>query len=339
MNTRIRLAAVPLAALLLAACGAGATQAPTVAPAASAPAASVPAASVAPAASAAASAAPASPAASTAGSPAAAAISPSCMKGQVQTLASGKLTIGTDNPAYPPYFEPDASAAPAPWKLGDPTNGQGFESAVAYAVAGKLGFGTSDVTWTVVPFDNSYAPGSKPFDFYLAQVSYTPQRAQAVDMSDGYYYVAQSIVALKSNSITSAKTITDLRKYRLGAMQGTTAYTAIKNVIAPTAPVSVYSSNDDAIAAVKARQIDGIVTDLPTAFYITAVQLDNSVIVGQLPVTPGPNAEHFSLVLAKGSPLTTCVNQALASLKADGTLDQITTEWLADKASAPVLQP
>ncbi len=338
MHTRIRLAAIPLVALLLAACGAGATQAPTVAPVPSAPVASAPAASVAPAASSAPSAAPASPAASAAGSPAAA-IAPSCMKGQVQTLTSGKLTIGTDNPAYPPYFEPDASAAPAPWKLGDPTNGQGFESAVAYAVAGRLGFGTSDVTWVVVPFDNSYAPGSKPFDFYLAQVSYTPQRAQAVDMSDGYYYVAQSIVALKSNPITSAKTISELRKYRLGAMQGTTAYAAIKSVIAPTAPISVYSSNDAAIEAVKAKQIDGIVTDLPTAFYITAAQLDNSVIVGQLPVTPGPNAEHFSLVLAKGSPLTTCVNQAIASLKADGTLDQITKEWLADKASAPVLQP
>ncbi len=338
MHTRIRLAAIPLVALLLAACGASATQAPTVAPVPSAPVASAPAASVAPAASSAPSAAPASPAASAAGSPAAA-IAPSCMKGQVQTLTSGKLTIGTDNPAYPPYFEPDASAAPAPWKLGDPTNGQGFESAVAYAVAGRLGFGTSDVTWVVVPFDNSYAPGSKPFDFYLAQVSYTPQRAQAVDMSDGYYYVAQSIVALKSNPITSAKTISELRKYRLGAMQGTTAYAAIKSVIAPTAPISVYSSNDAAIEAVKAKQIDGIVTDLPTAFYITAAQLDNSVIVGQLPVTPGPNAEHFSLVLAKGSPLTTCVNQAIASLKADGTLDQITKEWLADKASAPVLQP
>ena len=330
MHTRIRLLAVPLAAVLLAACGAGTTPAPSIGPAASAVGPSV-----APAASSTASVAPASPAA---GSPAAA-VSASCAKGQVQTLASGKLTIGTDNPAYPPYFAPDASAAPAPWKLGDPTNGQGFESAVAYAVAGKLGFATSDVTWVVVPFDNSYAPGTKPFDFYLAQVSYTPQRAQAVDMSDGYYYVAQSIVALKGNPITSAKTITDLKKYRLGAMQGTTAYTAIKTVIAPTAPISVYSSNDAAIEAVKAKQIDGIVTDLPTAFYITAEQLDNSVIVGQLLVVPGPDAEHFSLVLAKGSPLTTCVNQALAALKADGTLDQITREWLADKASAPVLQP
>ncbi len=334
MQTRIRLLAVPLTAmLLLTACGAGAT--PSPAPPTPAPVASVTPPSAAPSVPSAvpSAAQPASVA------PSAAAISAACMNGQAQTLTSGKLTIGTDNPAYPPYFQPDPSTAPKPWKLGDPTNQQGFESAVAYAVASKLGFGASDVAWTVVPFDNSYAPGKKSFDVYLAQVSYTPQRATAVDMSDGYYFVAQSIVALKGNPITSAKTISDLKTYKLGAMQGTTAYAAIKNVIAPTATVSVYSSNDDAIAAVKAKQIDGIVTDLPTAFYITAAQLDNSVIVGQLPVTPGPDAEHFSLVLAKGSPLTTCVNQAIASLKADGTLDQITKEWLSDKASAPILQP
>jgi len=335
MHTRIRLLAVPLTAALLAGCGAGATAspaAPTVAPAVT------PAASVVPAPSAAASAV-ASPGQAASAAPSAAAISASCMMGQAQTLSSGKLTIGTDNPAYPPYFATDSGTPPKPWKLGDPTNGQGFESAVAYAVAGKLGFGASDVVWTVVPFDNSYAPGQKPFDFYLAQVSYTSERAQAVDMSDGYYFVAQSVVALKGDPITAAKSISDLKPFKLGAAQGTTAYTAIKTVVAPTAPISVYSTNDAAIQALKAKQIDGIVTDLPTAFYITAAQLDNSVIVGQFPVTPGPNAEHFSLVLAKGSPLTSCVNQAISALKADGTLDQVTKEWLSDKASAPVLQP
>ena len=336
MHTRIRLLAVPLAAVLLAACGAGATTAPGVGPASNA----VPSATAAqPAAPSAAASAAASPAAVASAPASAPAIAADCLKGQAQTLVSGKLTIGTDNPAYPPYFATDSGTPPKPWKLGDPTNGQGFESAVAYAVAGQLGFGTSDVTWTVVPFDNSYAPGKKSFDFYLAQVSYTPQRATAVDMSDGYYFVAQSVVALKGNPITSAKSISDLKPYKLGAMQGTTAYTAIKTLVAPTAPISVYSSNDAAIEAVKAKQIDGIVTDLPTAFYITAAQLDNSVIVGQFPVTPGPDAEHFSLVLAKGSPLTTCVNQAIAALQASGRLAQITTEWLSDKASAPVLQP
>jgi polar amino acid transport system substrate-binding protein len=272
--------------------------------------------------------------------PASAAATPTpnaCDKASLQTLAAGKLTIGTDNPAYPPYFEPPASGnAPAPWELGDPTNGQGFESAVAYAVAGKLGFAQADVAWTVVPFDNSYAPGTKPFDFYLAQVSYTSDRAQAVDMSDGYYFVAQSVVALKDNPIASAKTVADLAKYKFGAQQGTTAYDTIQNVIKPTSDAMVYNSNDDAIQALKAKQIDAIVVDLPTAFYITAAQLDNSVIVGQFPAATGADAEHFSLVLQKGSSLTTCVNQAIASLKSDGTLDQITKTWLSDKASAPV---
>ncbi|HEX8938676.1 MAG TPA: transporter substrate-binding domain-containing protein [Candidatus Limnocylindrales bacterium] len=312
MRVRVRLVAVPLVAALLAACT-GATTTPSPAPASP----SVPAS------------APASPT----GTP-----NP-CAKGQLTTLTAGKLTVGTDNPAYPPYFQPPASGnAPAPWQLGDPTNGEGFESAVAYAVADKLGFTKGDVTWTVVPFDNSYKPGVKPFDFYLAQVSYTPERAQAVDMSDGYYVVAQSVVALKGTPIAAAKSIADLKGYKLGAMQGTTAYDAINNVVQPTAKVSVYDSNDAAIQALKAKQIDGIVTDLPTAFYITAAQLDNSLIVGQFPVTQGSNAEHFSLVLAKGSALTACVNQAIAGLKSDGTLDQLTKTWLSDKANAPVLQ-
>ncbi len=329
MHTRIRLLAAAMTVALLAGCGAGATTAPKIGPATqAAPAASAaqPAApSAAPSLVAGTAAVPSAPAS-------AAAIAASCMNGQVQTLSAGKLTIGTDNPAYPPYFATDSGTPPKPWKLGDPTNGQGFESAVAYAVAGQLGFGKSNVVWTVVPFDNSYAPGTKPFDFYLAQVSYTPERATAVDMSDGYYYVAQSVVALKGDPITAATSIAQLKPYRLGAMQGTTAYTAIKTVVAPTATISVYSSNDAAIQALKAKQIDGIVTDLPTAFYIT-------VIVGQFPVTPGPDAEHFSLVLARGSPLTTCVNQAIGALKASGSLAEITTEWLSDKASAPVLQP
>ncbi|MGA2513148.1 MAG: ABC transporter substrate-binding protein [Candidatus Limnocylindrales bacterium] len=262
-----------------------------------------------------------------------------CTKANLTTLTPGKLTIGTDNPAYPPYFEPPASGnAPAPWELGDPTNGQGFESAVAYAVAAKLGYSTADVGWTVVPFNNSFAPGPKPFDFYLAQVSYTADRAQAVDMSDGYYFVNQSIVALKSDPIVNAKTIADLKKYKFGAQVGTTAYDTINNVIAPTTTTSVYNTNDDAISAMKAKQIDGLVVDLPTAFIITTSgELANSVIVGQFPAAAGADAEHFSIVLAKGSSLTACVNGALAALKADGSLDQITKTWLSDTASAPVI--
>jgi polar amino acid transport system substrate-binding protein len=199
-----------------------------------------------------------------------------------------------------------------------------------------LGYSSAAVKWTVVPFDNSYAPGPKAFDMYLAQVSYTADRATAVDMSDGYYFVNQSVVALKDNPITSAKTVADLAKYKFGAQQGTTAYDTIQNTIKPTVAASVYNSNDDAISALKAKQIDAIVVDLPTAFYITSAQLDNSVIVGQFPAATGAGAEHFSVVLAKGSSLTSCVNQAIAALKSDGTLAQITQTWLSDKASAPV---
>jgi polar amino acid transport system substrate-binding protein len=196
-------------------------------------------------------------------------------------------------------------------------------------VAQKLGFAQADVAWTVVPFDNSFAPGAKAFDFYLAQVSYTADRASAVDLSDGYYFVNQSVVALKSNPIASAKTVADLKAFKFGAQVGTTAYATIQNLIAPTAKASVYDSNDAAIAALKAKQIDAIVVDLPTADFITNVQLDGSTIVGQFPAAQGASAEHFSLVLGKGSSLTTCVNQAIAALKSDGTLDSLTKKWLA----------
>jgi polar amino acid transport system substrate-binding protein len=182
-------------------------------------------------------------------------------------------------------------------------------------------------------------PGAKPFDIDINQVSYAADRAQAVDLSDGYYFNNQSIVALKANGLASAKTVADLKAFKFGAQVGTTSLDTINNVIAPTAKAMVYNSNDDAIAAVKSKQIDGLVVDLPTAFYVTAAQLDNSVIVGQFAAPTGANAEHFSVVLAKGSSLTACVNAAIAAMKSDGSLDSITKEWLSDKASAPVIQP
>lgn len=282
-----------------------------------------------------------STAASTAPSAAPSATPDACAKDNLKTFTAGKLTVGTDNPAYPPYFDPPASGetATAPWELGDPTNGRGFESAVAYAVAGKLGFAKGDVVWTYVPFDSSYAPGPKSFDFDINQISYTAERAAAVDMSDGYYTVNQALVANSGTPITKVTTVSGLAAFKLGAQQGTTSYQYIVDSIKPTAEASVYDSNDAAIAALNAKQIDGIVVDLPTAFYITAAQMDNGVIVGQFPAPTGADAEHFSLVLQKGSSLTACVNAAIASLKSDGTLDAITKEWLSDKASAPVFQP
>ena len=253
--------------------------------------------------------------------------------------AAGKLTIGTDNPAYPPYFDIPAACATKPWELGDPTDGNGFESAFAYALADKLGFAKDAVAWIVVPFDNSFAPGAKPFDIDVNQVSYAADRAQAVDLSDGYYSLNQSIVALKANGLAAAKTMADLKAFKFGAQVGTTSLDTINNLIAPTTAAKVYTTNDDAIAGLKAKQIDGIVVDLPTAFYVTAAQVENSVIVGQFAPPTGADAEHFSVVLAKDSPLTDCVNGAIAALKSDGTLDAITKEWLSDKASAPVIQP
>jgi polar amino acid transport system substrate-binding protein len=287
----------------------------------------------------------ASPAASSATSPSAEAstipsASPdACAKDNLTTTAAGKLTVGTDNPAYPPYFQIPDGTPTAPWELGDPTNGEGFESAFAYALADKLGFGKTDVAWVVVPFDNSFAPGAKTFDIDVNQVSYKAERAQAVDLSDGYYTLNQSIVALKDNGLASAKTVADLKAFKFGAQVGTTSLDTINNVIAPSAAAMVYTTNDEAIAGLKAKQIDGLVVDLPTAFYVTAAQVENSVIVGQFAPPTGADAEHFSVVLAKGSPLTACVNAAIATMKSDGSLDAITKEWLSDKASAPVLQP
>jgi polar amino acid transport system substrate-binding protein len=281
----------------------------------------------------------------TASAPASASTAPSaspdaCAKDNLTTKAAGKLTIGTDNPAYPPYFQIPDGTATAPWELGDPTNGQGFESAFAYALADKLGFAKTDVAWIVVPFDNSFAPGAKTFDIDVNQVSFSAERATAVDMSDGYYNLNQSIVAKKSNGLASAKTISDLKAFKFGAQAGTTSLATINNVIAPTTAAKVYTTNDDAIAGVNANQIDGLVVDLPTAFYVTgAPQIKDSVIVGQFAPPSGANAEHFSVVLAKDSPLTACVNGAIAALKSDGTLGSITKEWLSDKASAPVIQP
>ena len=261
-----------------------------------------------------------------------------CAKESLALVAPGSLTIGTDNPAYPPYFE-ISDPAVDPWELGDPTNGKGFESAFAYALAQQLGFAKDAVVWTYVPFDNSYAPGPKAFDIDVNQVSYKPERATAADLSDGYYFVNQAVVALKDTPAAAAKTIADLKPLKFGAQVGTTSYDTITNTIAPTTETAVFDTNDAAITSLSNGQIDAIVVDLPTAFYVTAAQIDGGVIVGQFPSPTSADAEHFSVVLDKGSALTACVNAAIAAMKADGSLDAITKEWLSDKASAPILTP
>jgi polar amino acid transport system substrate-binding protein len=312
-----RLSALPLIAILAAACT-GATASPSTSPASAAP-------SLAP-----------SVAPSAAESLAPSASADACAPDALTLVTDGKLTVGTDNPAYPPYFggEPPADGS---WEISDPNSGEGFESAVAYAVADELGFEKADVAWVVVPFANSYAPGPKAFDFDVNQVSYTADRAQAVDLSDGYYFGNQSLVTLKGNKFESAKTIGELKDARLGAQVGTTSYDFITGTIQPTTEASIYDTNDAAIEALKAEQIDGVIVDLPTAQFITNVQIENGVLVGQFETGSGEQ-EHFSLVLAKDSPLTDCVNQAIAALTADGTLDRLVEQWLPDK-DVPTIAP
>ncbi len=260
-----------------------------------------------------------------------------CAPANLATKTAGVLTLGSDNPAYPPYFQPSASNT-APWELGDPTNQQGFEAAVAYAVAGELGYTPDKVTWAVTKFDNAIQPGPKDFDVYFQEVSYTAERAAAVDLTDGYYDVNQAIVAFKANKISGVTSIAALKAFKFGAQSSTTSYDTIKKTIVPTAEALGFKSNDLAVAGLNALQYDGLVTDLPTAFYLTTGgQLTDAVIVGQFPAQPG--GEHFSAVLDKGSPLTACVNAALGRVKASGALAKITQEWLADKANAPVIQP
>ena len=266
---------------------------------------------------AAASAAVATPAEST--STEDAAVDP-CAKENLATLTAGTLTIGTDSPAYPPYFVDD-----------DPSNGQGFESAVAYAVAEGLGFTPEEVAWEVVPFNSSYAPGEKTFDFDINQISITPERDEAVDFSDGYYTVNQAVVALNDSKVAGATTLAELQKAKLGAQVGTTSLAFITDVVAPTAEPFVYNDTNDAKNALQNGQIDAIVVDLPTAYYITAVEIENSKIVGQFPAQEG--GEQFGLLFEEGNPLVGCVNAVLADLKASGELQSIQDEWLAGAAA------
>jgi polar amino acid transport system substrate-binding protein len=324
MRTTTRFAGAALvAAFLVAACTDGATPNPSSSP------------------SAAASASP-SAVASTEPSPSPAL---ACSPTDLATVTAGTLTVGTDNPAFPPYFAIREGGNNPPWEdlgyTGDPTTGEGFESAVAFAVADELGFTKDQVTWVVVPFANAIAPGAKTYDFVINQVSYSVERAQAVDLSDGYYDLNQAIVAMKDNPAAAATSIADLKAFKFGAQVGTTSYTAIQDVIAPTQETQVYNDNTGAIQALTAKQIDAIVVDLPTADFIAnaGVEIDSGLatIVGQFAAT-GDVQEHFSLALDKDSELTPCVNQALTALRDAGTLDELASTWLPFQEDVPVLK-
>jgi polar amino acid transport system substrate-binding protein len=251
--------------------------------------------------------------------------SASCTKDSLSLYTKGQLTVGTDKPAYEPWF-----------KNNDPSNGQGFESAVAYAVATKLGFAKTEVKWTTIPFDSSYAPGAKKFDFDVNQISITPDRAKVVTFSDGYYDVAQGVVTLKGSKYATISSISQLQNAKIAVQVGTTSLTAVQNQIKPSSQPRVFNDQVDAVNALKNKQVDAIVVDLPTAFYVTAAQVENSVIAGQLPAT-GNSAEKFGLLFQKGNSLVTCVNQALAQLKSSGELARIQQQWITS-AGAPVLK-
>jgi polar amino acid transport system substrate-binding protein len=247
-----------------------------------------------------------------------------CSPASLKTQKAGTFTVATDKPAYEPWFSGD-----------DPSNGKGFESAVAYAVAKQLGYDKGAVTWTTASFNSVIAPGPKNFDIDLNEVSINPARKKAVDFSSGYYDVAQTVIALKSSKIAGAKSLADLKGAKLGAQVGTTSYTAITDQIHPTKQPAVYDTNDLAKLALKNGQIDGLVVDLPTAFYITGAEIQDATIVGQLPV--GASPEQFGIVLDLGSPLTACVTKAVDALRADGTLAALGKQYLA-QAGAPELR-
>jgi polar amino acid transport system substrate-binding protein len=252
------------------------------------------------------------------------------------TVSSGQLTIGTDNPAYPPWYAGGTKSSK--WKINDPSTGKGYESAVAYAIAKQLGYGKSQVAWTYIPFNKSFAPGKKSFDFDINQISYTPARAKVVDFSTSYYNVNQAIVVNKATPIAAVRSINGLKKFKLGAQLGTTSYSFIESRIKPSQQPGVFPSNAGAVLALKNKQIDGLVVDLPTAFYVTAVQIPNSKILGQFENPAGTKTDRFGVVLAKHNPLTSCVNTAIKSLRANGTLTKLQLLWLAKATGAPVLK-
>jgi len=259
---------------------------------------------------------------STAGSATAASCSPAGI-GKL-LYSKGALTVATDNPVYTPWFVSNK-----------PSNGQGYESAVAYAIAHQLGFKPSQVKWVTEPFTSSYAPGPKKFDFDINEISYTPQRAQAVTFSNSYYPVQQAIVALKGSPIVTHHTPAELKTYLYGDQVGTTGLTYITNHIQPTAQPRVFDTLSEVTAALAAHRIDALVTDTPTAQYMASAQLKGAVLVGQFPST----GEHYGLLFHLGNPLVTCVNHAIATLQSNGTLTALQKKYLQLYLAFPTLQP
>ena|ERR1700733_6091934 len=250
----------------------------------------------------------------------------SCSNAAIQDelYQKGVLTVATDQPAYTPWFVNNK-----------PSNGQGYESAVAYAVASQLGFSNSQVKWAYEPFDSSYAPGPKKFDFDINEISYSAQRATAVTFSTSYYDVQQALVAMKDSPIVTKHTPAELKSYVFGDQIGTTSLTFINSQIQPTQTPKVYDTLNDVKQALSDKQIAAFVTDTPTAQYISSSEIPGSVMVAQFPST----GEHYGLLFAKGNPLVTCVNKALATLTANGTLKQLRNKYLQIYTVVPTIEP
>ena len=242
------------------------------------------------------------------------------------TLTEGKLTIATGEPAYPPYVLDDA-----------PESGQGFEAAVAYALAEELGFAPEDVVWVRTTFEAAIQPGPKDFDLNLQQYSITPERAENVDFSTPYYQTPQAILTVAGSAAAEATSLADLKELNIGAASGTTSFQAIEESIQPSAGALAFNNNDDAKLALETGQIDALVVDLPTAFYLIAAELTDGVLIGQLPPGAG-TSDEWGFVLQKDSPLTEAVNAALQRLIDSGKLAEITAAWLGSDQGAPVLQ-
>ncbi len=241
-------------------------------------------------------------------------------------VTEGKLTIATGEPAYFPYVIDD-----------DPTTGEGFEAAIAYAVAEELGFAAEDVVWVRTSFEAAIQPGPKDFDFNLQQYTITDERAENVDFSSPYYSTPQAVITVEGSPAAEAGSLADLEGLLVGAATGTTSFTAIEQQIAPTAGAQAFNTNDDAVLALQNGTVDAIVVDLPTAFFLTGVVLDGGVLLGQLPADAGISDE-WGLVLAKDSPLTAAVTAAVDALRESGRLAEIADEWLGADAGAPILQ-
>jgi polar amino acid transport system substrate-binding protein len=246
----------------------------------------------------------------------------SCKKADLKLKSGGQLTVGTDKPAFPPYFEDD-----------DPTNGKGFESAVAYAIADKLGFDKSEVKWKVVPFNASFKPGPKDFDFDVNQISITDQRKRAVDFSEPYYESPQAVIAQKKSPAAGATSLADLKDTVMGVQIGTTSLDAVNASIQPSKQPKVFDDSNAVVTALKQNQVEAAVVDLPTALFLTAVEIPSAKVVGQF---AAPGGDTWGALLEKDSPLTDCVSKAIGELKSSGELDKITEQWMGSE-TAPEL--